>query len=208
VTVNDNDKVQHILEAARKRFGHFGLGKTTMTEIASDIGMSKASLYYYYPDKEHLFAAVIAREMDSFIEKMHVLIELPGSASDKIRQCVKERLISFQQLINLGKFSTSNIDSLKPAFSSLLADFCKRENRIVERVLELGVKKKEFDVDDIPLTAEMFTTVTRGLRTMIIKQRDSYFLNDDDYATLNTHQEHFTEIFLKGISRTNKFSNK
>ena len=207
MTVTDNEKLIHILEAARKRFGHFGLAKTTMTEIPSNIGMSKASLYYYFPDKEHLFAAVIGREMDSFIEKMNVLVAAPGSASEKLRQYVSERLLSFQQLINLGKFSTSNIDSLKPAFASLQEDFCKRENKVVEKLLQLGVNKKEFEIESIPLTADMFTTVTRGLRIMIIKQRDSYFLNEDDYATLNKHQEHFTEVFLKGISRT-KHSNK
>ncbi|MEI9918569.1 MAG: TetR/AcrR family transcriptional regulator [Bacteroidota bacterium] len=200
----DKDKLNQILEAARKRFAHFGLGKTTMTEIASDIGMSKASLYYYFPDKEHLFAAVIGREMDAFIEKMNDLLEAPGSASEKFKLYIDERLLSFQSLINLGKFSSSIFDSLKPALSSLQEDFTKRENQLIEKVLALGVKKKEFTIEDIPLTAEMFTSVTRGLRMMVLKQRDSYFLNEDDYATLRKHQEHFTQVFLKGISRTNK----
>jgi len=200
----DKDKLEQILEAARKRFAHFGLGKTTMTEIASDIGMSKASLYYYFPDKEHLFAAVIGREMDAFVEKMNNLIAAPGSAADKLKLYIAERLLSFQTLINLGKFSSSNLDSLKPAFSSLQEDFTKKENQLIEKVLTLGVKKKEFEIDDIPSTAEMFTSVTRGLRMIVLKQRDSYFLSEDDYATLAKRQERFTHIFLKGISKTNK----
>ncbi|HEX8061382.1 MAG TPA: TetR/AcrR family transcriptional regulator [Cyclobacteriaceae bacterium] len=200
----DNDKLQQILEAARKRFAHFGLAKTTMTEIASDIGMSKASLYYYFPDKEHLFAAVIGREMASFIERMTAVVDAPGKASDKLKLYNTERLLSFQQLVNLGKFSTSNFDLLKPAFSSLQEDFFKRENNLIESVLTLGVKNKEFDIKDIPATSDMFVTVTKGLRMMIIKQRDSYFLNEDDYATLMRHQEVFTQVFLKGIAKANK----
>lgn len=200
----DNDKLQQILEAARKRFAHFGLAKTTMTEIASDIGMSKASLYYYFPDKEHLFAAVIGREMDSFIERMSAVVEAPGKASDKLKLYAAERTLSFQQLVNLGKFSTSNFDSLKPAFSSLQDDFFKRENNLIERLLELGVKNKEFEIGDIPTTTDMFVTVTRGLRALVIKQRDSYFLNEDDYKRLAKQQEHFIEVFLKGISKANK----
>lgn len=54
----EDSKVVIILEAARKRFAHFGISKTTMNEIAADIGMSKASLYYYFPDKEKLFVAL------------------------------------------------------------------------------------------------------------------------------------------------------
>jgi TetR/AcrR family transcriptional regulator len=198
----DNEKLLHILEVARKRFAHFGFAKTTMSEIASDVGMSKASLYYYFPDKEHLFAGVIGREMDSFIERMIAVVEAPGKASDKLKLYNTERLLSFQQLVNLGKFSTSSFDSLKPAFSSLQEAFFKRENDLIVRVLQLGVKNDEFDIKDIPATADMFVTITKGLRIMIIKQRDSYYLNEDDYATLKKHQEHFTEVFLKGISKS------
>lgn len=43
-------KREAIIEAAIKRFAHFGVGKTTMTEIGNDLSLSKASLYYYFPD--------------------------------------------------------------------------------------------------------------------------------------------------------------
>ncbi|MGI8637960.1 MAG: TetR/AcrR family transcriptional regulator, partial [Segetibacter sp.] len=35
-----------IIQAAQKRFSHFGVDKTTMNEIADDLSISKASLYY------------------------------------------------------------------------------------------------------------------------------------------------------------------
>src|SRR5690606_24609678 len=56
---NQDKKRELIIEAALKRFAHFGLAKTTMTEIASDISLSKALLYYYFPDKISLYAAVL-----------------------------------------------------------------------------------------------------------------------------------------------------
>jgi len=55
---------------------------------------------------------------------------------------------------------------------------------LIERLLTLGVKNKEFDIKDIPVMSDMFVTVTKGLRMVVIKQRDSYFLNEEDYATL------------------------
>ncbi|RYZ57606.1 MAG: TetR/AcrR family transcriptional regulator, partial [Chitinophagaceae bacterium] len=53
-----DQKQEAIIEAAIKRFAHFGVAKTTMTEIATDLSLSKASLYYYFPDKLNLYAAV------------------------------------------------------------------------------------------------------------------------------------------------------
>jgi AcrR family transcriptional regulator len=47
-------KKTQILDAAYKRFSHYGYSKTTMKEIASDLSMSKALLYYYFPDKSQL----------------------------------------------------------------------------------------------------------------------------------------------------------
>ena len=46
------EKQAVILDAARKRFAYYGFSKVTMDEIAADIGMGKASLYYYFPTKE------------------------------------------------------------------------------------------------------------------------------------------------------------
>lgn len=51
------EKEQAILKAARERFAQFGFNKSTMDEIASDVELGKASLYYYFPAKEDLFRA-------------------------------------------------------------------------------------------------------------------------------------------------------
>ena len=56
---SQDKKRQLIIDSAIKRFAHFGLSKTTMTEIASDLSMSKALLYYYFPDKISLYSAVL-----------------------------------------------------------------------------------------------------------------------------------------------------
>ncbi|MEO5967356.1 MAG: TetR/AcrR family transcriptional regulator, partial [Ferruginibacter sp.] len=53
------DKKEAILEAAYKRFAHYGVNKSTMEEIASDLNISKASLYYYFPDKLTIYAEVL-----------------------------------------------------------------------------------------------------------------------------------------------------
>ncbi len=64
------NKEQLILEAAQKRFGMYGIEKTSMREIADDLKLSKASLYYYFPDKESLYRAVIEKEQGEFIERI------------------------------------------------------------------------------------------------------------------------------------------
>ena len=90
----EDSKIVLILEAARKRFAHYGIAKTTMNEIAADIGMSKASLYYYFPDKERLFVAVVDKDIDEFVEAIEDIIKKPSKASFKLKKiCLDPKYI-------------------------------------------------------------------------------------------------------------------
>src|SRR5262249_30145308 len=51
------DKRQRIIEAARARFRHYGIAKTTMHEIAQDAGVAVGTLYRYFEDKDDLAVA-------------------------------------------------------------------------------------------------------------------------------------------------------
>src|SRR5690606_1372863 len=52
-------KKGQIIQASLRRFAHFGFNKTTMSEIALDLSITKANLYYYYPDKNALIKDVL-----------------------------------------------------------------------------------------------------------------------------------------------------
>ena len=55
----EQEKEAAILKSAQKRFMTYGYSKVTMDEIAEDIGMAKASLYYYFQTKDDIFRGVI-----------------------------------------------------------------------------------------------------------------------------------------------------
>ena len=69
-------KKEKILEAAYEQFLHYGYSKTTMNEIAGALSMSKALLYYYFPDKSQLYIAVTRK----------LAIEYLKTLEDKITQ--------------------------------------------------------------------------------------------------------------------------
>ncbi len=72
---NIKEKELMITEAARKRFAHYGFSKVTMDEIATDVEMGKASLYYYFPTKEDLFRAVLIQEMNELKKNIEVILK-------------------------------------------------------------------------------------------------------------------------------------
>ena len=54
----ENDRKNEIIEAAKKRFAK-GYSPTSMDDIARDVGITKASLYYFFKGKEEIFSAII-----------------------------------------------------------------------------------------------------------------------------------------------------
>ncbi|RYZ19825.1 MAG: TetR/AcrR family transcriptional regulator [Chitinophagaceae bacterium] len=65
---------ERILEAARKRFAHFGSGKTTLTEIADDLSLSKQALSHYFPDKQSLIRAVTTQLLEQYMEALRLAL--------------------------------------------------------------------------------------------------------------------------------------
>ncbi|MBA2117634.1 TetR/AcrR family transcriptional regulator [Bremerella alba] len=61
----EKERCQRLLRAAEEVFTTTGYGAATMEEIAKSAGMSKKTLYAKYPDKEHLFAAMVGGLWDS-----------------------------------------------------------------------------------------------------------------------------------------------
>lgn len=56
---DERDVQQRILSAAGKLFTTFGYSRVSMDELASELGMSKKTLYKHFPNKEALLIQVI-----------------------------------------------------------------------------------------------------------------------------------------------------
>ncbi len=59
-----------ILGVATRRFVQSGFHGISMREIAEDVGLSKAALYYHFRDKESLFLAIL----DDALERLSALM--------------------------------------------------------------------------------------------------------------------------------------
>jgi len=56
---------ERILEEATRLFVSYGYHGISMREIAEAVGVSKAGLYYHFKDKEDLFLAILAANLDA-----------------------------------------------------------------------------------------------------------------------------------------------
>ena len=148
-----SDKVQIIIEASQKRFGLFGVEKTSMREIANDLKLSKASLYYYFPDKESLYKAVVEKEQKEFIDKITGRILSIEEPEQLLREYCTSRLSYFRTLLNLSRLRMEVYSDLKPGFRETINIFKEKEKDIIKKIFEKGVVSGIFFINDSDQTA-------------------------------------------------------
>src|SRR5436189_5154872 len=94
---------EEILNGARELFQRFGFKKTTMEDIARQIGKSKSALYYYYKTKEDIFEAVVLYEVDAQRAQVAEAVKTEESATKKFRLLFTSMLEDVKQ--KASKFS-------------------------------------------------------------------------------------------------------
>ena len=195
----NSPKEKTIIEAARNRFAHYGFSKVTMEEIATDVGMGKASLYYYFPKKEDIFKSVIQKEQDLFVEEIETLIKQKLTATKKLEYYVSKRLEFFQQLINLGTLSVHSLVDTKSMFKELFKKFEDQELILLQKIFEEGKNKGEFDISIADNITKVFLYLLQGLRLRTIKSININRTEKVNYDELREEMLILVDIFTKGI---------
>ena len=88
------DPVDEILAAAGRLFGELGVGGTTMSRIAKEVGLRQSSLYYYFSRKEEIVATLVARANVLSLELIERISDEGGSAPLQLFRFVRGDVIA------------------------------------------------------------------------------------------------------------------
>ncbi len=196
---NRDAKADLIIAAAQKRFGLYGVEKTSMREIAGDLKISKGLLYYYFPDKENLYKAVIEKEQAEFRDNFEARAVSISDPAEKLRLYVKTRISYFRNLLNLGRLKPESYSEMKPVISRSVEKFRETEKQVVMDILEIGRQKGIFIIEDINGSADLFIDLLRGLRAVVLRDKKVLVIEEDEYSELSGKAIAFTELFIKSL---------
>lgn len=198
---HDHIKADQIIEAAQMRFAQYGFEKTTMKEIAGDLNMSKGSLYYYFPDKENLYKAIVKKEHELFIREMRAEMERLSGPGAILRKIVQVRQEVFKKLINLGRTHLELFPEIHMFMKETIADLRKQEKEIIMGIMERGIAEGIFDIENVEETADLLLDLLRGLRLTMLKGIANFHDLNKEYKQMTRKTSQLVDIFIKGISR-------
>lgn len=87
-TSSATGRTAEIVDAARSCFRRWGLAKTTMDDIAKEVGIARPNLYRYFPNKAAVASAVSARESERINRHRRQLLPIQGPTATLIERSI------------------------------------------------------------------------------------------------------------------------
>ncbi|MBW9054052.1 TetR family transcriptional regulator [Rhizobium mesosinicum] len=89
--VTRQENITRILDAAERLFRHYGYSKTTVADVARELGMSPANIYRFFASKVEIHQAICGRMLAAAYQLAANICHQKISASDRLRQYVRSQ---------------------------------------------------------------------------------------------------------------------
>jgi AcrR family transcriptional regulator len=142
-----SERPHELLEAALQLFVEKGYAATSAAEVAQRAGVSKGTLYLYYPSKEDLLKAVIRRFMSAEIASgAQRFDDFSGSSAEALRTLVAEGWLRLLGSPASGVFKiviaeVRNFPEIGPFYRD---EVIGPGERLISDILRRGIERGEF----------------------------------------------------------------
>jgi TetR/AcrR family transcriptional regulator len=196
---NQDKKRVLIIEAALKRFAHYGLSKTTMTEIAKDISFSKALLYYYFPDKLSLYVSTIEYLMQIMSRDLVRSIDKTTTSTEGVLKLLQKRQSYIQKYYNLFESNQIIGNDLPKGLNEKFQRARTFETIILSSLFNRGIASGELTMEDPKLATDIFIDALSGIHFNILTKDKNIHPAKEQFRQIFIKERMFAEIFLSGL---------
>jgi TetR/AcrR family transcriptional regulator, cholesterol catabolism regulator len=190
-----NDRRSQIIEAAASLFHARGYERTTLQDIANEVGITKATLYHYFSNKHSILFYIVDQSISDAISRMTHIAELSNSVEEKIDLAFQQH---FQFYLKHQKYHPGasvllqeKTDLLPPELEEKIRRKFREYINLWEKILmqgvELGVVRNDLDV-------KMMRWAALGMCNWIYK-----WASPEGRFQFDQIAQIFSKIFTEGI---------
>ncbi len=136
-----------ILAAALELFTRHGYAATRLADVAARAGVSKGTLYLYFPNKAELFKALVRRALlPNLAEAEARAARFSGSSRELLDQLIVQfaRAVVDSPLSGITKLVISEAGNFPEVSRFYFEEVIQRAQRLVESILARGIRRGEF----------------------------------------------------------------
>ena len=144
---------QQILEAAFRVFGTRGVHQATLDDVARAAGITKGTIYLYFPSKAALFSAMLKARVNTLLPPMEAPDGRPAPNTRRQFLSLAQRLYRFFQspaFLAMYRTMVGEAPQFPEAAALLYREGILPANRRLAEVIRRGISAGEFrDVDPL-----------------------------------------------------------
>lgn len=80
---------EQLLDIARRLFANRGFQATSLRDIAEEAKISKAALYYHFPNKDELYERVVIQSLDALVRMVSADVARASTPTERLRAFVR-----------------------------------------------------------------------------------------------------------------------
>ena len=144
---------QELLDAALDLFVERGFAATRSEDVAARAGVSKGTLYLYYPSKEELLKEVIRHHViNQIAEGVEIIRRFEGGSAELLANLLRlwwER-IGETRASGIIKLMTSEVRNFPEIAQFYIDEVVTPSNQMIAQVIQRGIDSGEFRAVDVP----------------------------------------------------------
>jgi AcrR family transcriptional regulator len=184
---------EKIVDVAQRVFSKFGFEKTTMEEIAREAGKGKSTLYYYFKNKEELYAAVIEREGNHIMKELMKVINAGGDTRTLLLNYAKKRFTLIKEVVNYYNVVRDEYIKFYPVIQKYRKKHDEFEIMAIKQMLLKGITN-----DELTISEEQVDDVALGIAAAV-KGLEIPLLIESQNNTIERKIEILLDLFLYGL---------
>jgi AcrR family transcriptional regulator len=162
VRTKSDDTRARIIATAEALFKRLGFAKTAVADIASELGMSPANIYRFFPSKNAIVEAICQRCLAEVEEKAWAVARAKGPAGGRIERLILEILAyHMENLLTDQRVNDMVLAAIELSWDAIRAHKDVMRT-VVEVILRDGIASGEFETVEPRETADLI------LRSLVV----------------------------------------
>lgn len=187
-----------MIDAALDLFVEKGYAATRLDDVAKRAGVSKGTLYLYFPNKEELFKAVVRQALVPNLERGEQMVEhYRGTSRDLIRDLIKAwwSILGSQRIGGIPKLMLAESGNFPELAKFYYEEVIQRGHGIFTKALQRGIRAGEFRKLDIKYVLRLIPAPM----ILALLWRHSFACCEREELDIEIYLETHVDLLLNGI---------
>ena len=183
---------ERILEAASSQVEDFGLRRFTMDDVARRVGVSRVTIYRYFPQKDRLVEAILLRELRRFLDSIDAAVAQYDTVEERLVEGFVFTLTFLRKHALLNRLLRTEPELILPNLTVKAAPVLAAGREFVARFAREEAEEGRLALSDKDI---------EGVSEMLARAVLSFVLTPESALGLQTPQEirRFAERYLAPV---------